>query len=119
MKRLSLLVSMIFLGGFAWPATAQREGRPYYQYETTRYERDPYADPRANDRVLHDEVHAALEQALGEDAHDIRVSVRRGRVVLSGTVVDPEARTLAHDIAHEVPGVRSVSYARLHTARWR
>lgn len=119
MKRLSLLVAALLLAGTVSPAAAQRDPRPYDPYETARYGRDPYRDPRADDRILHDEVHAALEQALGPDADDIRVSVRRGRVVMSGTVADRETRELAHDVAHEVPGVRSVSFARLYTARWR
>lgn len=119
MKRLSLLASAILMSCLALPAAAQRDERPYYGDETSRYERDRYATSRTDDRGLHDEVHHAIEDALGAEAEGIEVSVRRGRVVLSGTVGDPEARRIAHDVAHDVPGVRSVSMARLHTARWR
>ena len=119
MKRLSLLAYAILMSFVALPATAQRDERPYYGDEASRYERDRYATQRTDDRVLHDEVHHAIEDALGAEADGIEVTVRRGRVVLSGTVGDREARQIAHDVAHDVPGVRSVSLARLHTARWR
>ena len=72
------------------------------------------------DRLIHDQVHDAIEGALGRQASrtPIRVEVRRGHVHLVGKVRDARARALAHRVAHDVPGVRSVSVRRLYASRW-
>lgn len=82
-------------------------------YLQDRYGRDEYQ----SDESLHDDVHDAIARALGRDANAISVGVRDGRVTLSGTVRGKRARTLAHDVAHDVPGVRNVSVRDLRYGR--
>ena len=84
-------------------------------YSQDRYEREEYQ----SDESLHDDVHDAIARALGRDANAIRVVVRDGRVTLSGTVRGERSRSLAHDVAHDVPGVRSVSVRGLGYSRRR
>jgi osmotically-inducible protein OsmY len=62
----------------------------------------------AHERV-HDQIHAALDRAEGLDASRIRVVVADDGVVhLSGTVASEEEKRRAHEIAHDVEGVRNV-----------
>lgn len=83
-----------------------------YQTTTSRY-----GDSYQSDQALHDEVHDALEQALGGESRGIRVDVRGGHVYLSGAVRSSRARSIAHDVAHDVPGVHGVYTNRLYQAR--
>lgn len=91
------------------------------QYPSDRYPADRYATRNnggyQNDRVLHDNVHDAIEHTLGNDARSISVSVRGGHVYLAGSVRDQRVRSLAHDVAHDVPGVHGVYVNRLYTQR--
>lgn len=96
------------------------------RYSTQQYPSDPYSSNRyttrhrdgyQSDHVIHDQVHDAIEGALGYEARGIRVSVRGGHVYLSGSVRDSRTRALAHDIAHDMPGVHGVYVNRLYTAR--
>lgn len=107
------------------PLAASAEDYRYPQrYEDPRdYRRDDRYDDRydyddrsygRDDHELHDEVHDALVQALGQVGNRIGVSVHHGRVVLSGSVPDSRTRRIAHDVAHDVPGVRSVTMSRLY-----
>jgi hypothetical protein len=80
-------------------------------WEDPRYDEDSRYD---EGRSLHDDVHDAIESALGADADRIAVSVRGRQVTLSGSVRDGRARRIAHDVAHDVPGVRSVSMRALY-----
>lgn len=93
-------------------------GDGYRDQYAPRYEQGYYDDRRYSDyRNLHDEVHAAVEQALGADAARIRIDVRGRNVYLSGSVRDPRVRAIAHEVAHDVPGVRSVSMRNLYVSR--
>lgn len=96
------------------------------RYSAQQYPSDPYSSDRyanryrggqQSDRVLHDEVHDAIEAVLGHEARGISVNVRGGHVYLSGSVRDSRVRSIAHDIAHDVPGVHGVYVNRLYTAR--
>lgn len=82
-----------------------------------RYEQGYYDQGYANYRNLHEEVHDAVEQALGADAARIRIDVRGRNVYLSGSVRNSQVRAIAHDVAHDVPGVRSVSMRSLYVSR--
>jgi hypothetical protein len=100
------------------------EGRPEYddgypddeRYRATTY-RPGYEDEYSNDHILHDRVHRAIERALGRDAYGIRIDVRGGHAQLSGTVRNGRVRRIAHDVAHQVPGIHGVMVGRLYVGR--
>ena len=78
-----------------------------YDYDDRRYRGD-------SDHEIHEEVHDALVRTLGHVGNRIAVTVHHGRVVLSGSVPDSRTRRIAHEVAHDVPGVRSVTMSRLY-----
>lgn len=92
-------------------------GYGYRDHYAPRYEHDYYDRGYAHYRNLHDEVHDAVEHALGADAARIRIDVRGRNVYLSGSVRNQRARAIAHEVAHDVPGVRSVSMRNLYVSR--
>jgi len=101
----------------------QYQEYPSQQYQSDRYSSDRYANQRhdgyQDDRYIHDQVHDAIEDALGHEARRIRVTVRGGHVYLSGSVRDSRTRSFAHDIAHDIPGVHGVFMPRLYVRNWR
>jgi len=96
------------------------EDRGRYDDRDRAYQEEPRYDevPYTSDN-LHDDVHDAIAGVLGADAERISVTVRGGHVILSGYVRDSRARRIAHDVAHDVPGVQSVSMRRLYVSNRR
>lgn len=92
-------------------------GNGYRDPYTPTYEQGDYDQGYASYRNLHDEVHDAVDQALGADAARIRIDVRGSNVYLSGSVRNSQVRAIAHEVAHDVPGVRSVSMRNLYVSR--
>lgn len=70
--------------------------------------------PLISDNDILINVQRALRNDLGLTGRDLFVAVRKGRVVMRGTVAGPEQRRLAEEIASEVAGVTAV-YAYLGT----
>lgn len=70
------------------------------------------------DGALRKQVQVAIEAAAGRDANRIVVDVRRGHVHLSGKVRDARTRSVAHEAAHAVPGVKRVTVRKLYASRW-
>lgn len=99
----------------------QRDYRQDDRYADQYDRRDDRYDRRrgGSDQALHDEVHEVLEQELGAVGSRIAITVHHGQVTLSGTVPDSRARRIAHDAAHDVPGVRGVTMSRLYAGRRR
>ena len=100
------------------PSDDRRSGSEYrgnYDDRDQAY-RDPprYDEAPRYGRSLHDDVHDAIASALGAEAGRIRIAVRGGYVTLSGSVRDARARRVAHDAAHDVPGVQGVSMRALY-----
>ncbi len=63
---------------------------------------------------LRQQVQGALQGAEGLDASHINVVVAENGVVhLSGTVLSEEEKRRAHDVVHDVPGVRNVYISQL------
>lgn len=61
-----------------------------------------------DDRVVRDNVREALRHTRGIDASNVRIDVNDGIVYLEGTIPNQSQKLYAHDVAHDVPGVRSV-----------
>lgn len=95
------------------------EDRGRYDDRDRAYQEEPRYDEPPHRHDLHDEVHDAIAGVLGADAERISVAVRGGHVTLSGYVRDSRARRIAHDVAHDVPGVQSVSMRRLYVSNRR
>ena len=79
--------------------------RDYDRDDDPRYERRE--DDRYARTSLHDEVHDALERAR---LYDVSVEVRGNDVYLGGWVKSSSEKRLAHDVAHDIPGVDRVFY---------
>lgn len=94
-------------------AASADDYRDPQRYEDSRYD-DRYQYDGGDDHELHDAVHDALVQELGQVGNRIVVTVHHGQVALSGSVPDTHTRRIAHDIAHDVPGVRGVTMSRLY-----
>lgn len=62
---------------------------------------------------LHDQVHDALQQQLGNAGSGISVRVDGSKVFLTGHVGSQADHDRAHDIAHGVSGVTSVDHRAL------
>ncbi len=91
-----------------------------YDDRDQRYREEPrYDEAPQSGRSLHDDVHEAIARELGADAGRILIAVRGGHVTLSGSVRDARARSIAHDVAHDVPGVQGVSMRALYVSNRR
>lgn len=88
-----------------------RDGQDPSGYQDRQTEQVDYSD-----EAIHDRVHDAIEDELGGRGQ-VSVSVHHGVVTLSGQVDSRQDRQLAHDIAHDIDGVRSVRYRRLYAGR--
>jgi osmotically-inducible protein OsmY len=66
------------------------------------------------DMVLNDAVSAALTQAMGSDAKDIKVTNKDNVVTLTGWVNHPDQLSKALATAGRVPGVKK-AYSQIHT----
>lgn len=96
------------------------EDRGSYNDRDQTYREEPrYDEAPQTGRSLHDDVHYAIARALGADAGRVRIAVRGSHVTLSGSVRDARARSIAHDVAHDVPGVQSVSMRALYVSNRR
>jgi hypothetical protein len=62
---------------------------------------------RPDERILED-IHARLMQHGLIDASDIEVTVRRGQVLLTGTVPNEQMKQMAEEVARSVWGVDNV-----------
>ena len=107
-------VMLLAAAALALPLAASAEDYRYPQRYDDRYDYDDRRYRGGSDHEIHDEVHDALVQALGHVGNRIAVTVHHGRVVLSGSVPDSRSRRIAHEVAHDVPGVRSVTMSRLY-----
>lgn len=109
-------------GGYEQYPSQQYQQYPSQQYQSNRYTSDRYSNQRPSgrrdDSYIHDQVHDAIEDELGYEAQRIVVKVRRGHVYLSGTVRNSRTRSIAHDIAHDIPGVHGVFMPRLYVRNW-
>ena len=63
---------------------------------------------RRSDERVYEDVCRALTDHPDIDATDIEVTVSEGVVTLAGTVDERQAKWLAEDLAHTLPGVRDV-----------
>jgi osmotically-inducible protein OsmY len=61
-----------------------------------------------DDRVVAEEIEAALEKRLHAGAGRVQVKVVNGVVTLAGHVAGRGALRIAHDVAAHVPGVVSI-----------
>jgi osmotically-inducible protein OsmY len=113
MKRItSLAVALALTGAFA--VTAQAAPQDYDHADRDHYEhrdRDYGHHDRYDDSALDRRVSHELNRELGNDADDIRVTVRHGNVYLSGWVDNRFHLRRAREVARNVEGVRDV-YAR-------
>lgn len=121
---LALALSVTTLARAEHPPSDERdrygEDRGRYDDRDQTYREEPrYDEPPYGSHDLHDDVHDAIARVLGADAGRISVTVRGGHVTLSGYVRDSRARRIAHDVAHDVPGVQSVSMRRLYVSNRR
>lgn len=124
---LLLTFTALAIPGLAAAKPKYRQVEPSPRHET-QYQpdyrdnrRDDYQDNRRidySDVGVHDRVHEAIDEVLGERGQRVVVAVRNGVVTLSGQVESQQDRRLAHDVAHEIDGVRSVGYRRLYVAQY-
>jgi hypothetical protein len=122
MKRrvLSIASTVLFATMFACKSSPEPAPAPTPTdtQETSQIPQEPMEQPRAETQTetpvpsgdqLHDQITAAFQQEEGLDASRIRIVVDdQGVVVLSGTVASEEEKRRAHELAHNVAGVRNV-----------
>jgi osmotically-inducible protein OsmY len=60
------------------------------------------------DKLIAQDIEAALERNVYVDAERVTVNVENGRVTLTGTLLTSYARAQAHDAASYAPAVISV-----------
>jgi osmotically-inducible protein OsmY len=66
------------------------------------------ADRLDRDRRIADNIVAALEMSIPDDAGSIEVDVNQGEVTLSGTVLSLLVFRIAQKLAESAPGVATV-----------
>ena len=119
--KIGLLITAM---GLAVPGLAAAEHNQRQIEQSPQYQSQYQPDYRDNRQVdysdagIHDRIHEAIDEALGERGQRVVVVVRRGVVTLSGQVESQQDRRLAHDVAHEIDGVSSVGYRRLYVAQY-
>ena len=121
-----LCAVLIGLTGAATCAAQDYDDRSYEQSQYSSQDEHSYShhddyDRRGygywSDEQIHDAVHRALERQMGWRANRIQVEVTDRNVYLSGWVRSMRDHDYAHDIAHNVRGVRAVYHDNLEVGR--